>query len=137
MVAGTTSLSADSAIPNDVASTLSERLFGERAMDLVTEFAIVPLRDFTKDSIRLLNKCTKPDRKGTFAAELPAPRDRAQAPACSALAALRPPPPQEGDPPPAARSIWSCSAAMRVALLARSASSRSVWTPPGQTGSPK
>lgn len=37
-------------------------------MDLVTEFAIVPLRDFAKDSIRLLNKCTKPDRKGTFAA---------------------------------------------------------------------
>ena len=29
----------------------------------VADIAIKPVRDFAKDSIRLLNKCTKPDRK--------------------------------------------------------------------------
>ena len=28
--------------------------------------AIEPLRDFTKDSVRLVNRCTKPDRKGMY-----------------------------------------------------------------------
>ena len=28
--------------------------------------AIEPLKDFTKDSVRLVNRCTKPDRKGMF-----------------------------------------------------------------------
>jgi len=34
-------------------------------MDLVAENVVTPLKDFTKNSVRLLNKCTKPDRKGT------------------------------------------------------------------------
>lgn len=52
-------------------------------MDLVSEFAITPLRDFTKDSIRLLNKCTKPDRKGTFQrVQLCAPGDAQPAGGC-------------------------------------------------------
>ena len=29
----------------------------------VADIAIKPVRDFAKDPIRLLNKCTKPDRK--------------------------------------------------------------------------
>ena len=29
----------------------------------VADIAVKPVRDFAKDSIRLLNKCTKPDRK--------------------------------------------------------------------------
>ena len=28
--------------------------------------AIEPLREFTKDSVRLVNRCTKPDRKGMY-----------------------------------------------------------------------
>ena len=28
--------------------------------------AIEPLRGFTKDSVRLVNRCTKPDRKGMY-----------------------------------------------------------------------
>ena len=34
-------------------------------MDQISQ-AVEPLRDFTKDSIRLVKRCTKPDRKGKF-----------------------------------------------------------------------
>ena len=34
--------------------------------DVVTDSVITPVKTFAKDSIRLINKCTKPDRKGMF-----------------------------------------------------------------------
>jgi len=32
-------------------------------MDQITQF-VEPLKEFSKDSIRLVKRCTKPDRKG-------------------------------------------------------------------------
>ena len=33
-------------------------------MDEVMDTVVTPVKSFAKDSIRLVNKCTKPDRKG-------------------------------------------------------------------------
>ncbi len=35
-------------------------------MDVIDDLAVKPLKEFTKDSIRLLKRCTKPDRKGAL-----------------------------------------------------------------------
>lgn len=32
----------------------------------VADLVVKPMREFAKDSIRLVKRCTKPDRKGTF-----------------------------------------------------------------------
>jgi preprotein translocase subunit Sss1 len=33
-------------------------------MDVLDDVCFKPLKEFTKDSIRLMKRCTKPDRKG-------------------------------------------------------------------------
>ena len=32
--------------------------------DVVVDTVVTPVKTFAKDSVRLINKCTKPDRKG-------------------------------------------------------------------------
>ena len=35
-------------------------------MEEVMDTVVTPVKSFAKDSIRLINKCTKPDRKGAW-----------------------------------------------------------------------
>lgn len=41
----------------------ASRCFGPAAMDQI-ELYVKPVRDFAKDSMRLVKRCTKPDLKG-------------------------------------------------------------------------
>ncbi|TEA31059.1 hypothetical protein DBR06_SOUSAS9610121, partial [Sousa chinensis] len=58
---GTTQAAAD-AIDSHSASPFRKRGRDARIMDQVMQF-VEPSRQFVKDSIRLVKRCTKPDRK--------------------------------------------------------------------------